>query len=447
MSKANDQEGLRFTHLEVENFKQIDKKVVNINGRSFLITGPNEVGKSTLIQALLSGLDSKQAPTVAIKTGEQKASTKVKIGGVINGEPREYTLEMYYTPKNQKGRLVLLDEKLEQVKSPKAVLDSLIGDISFDIFKFLKDSKPKQIKVLKELSGVSIEIDKLDAERKKIYDERTFLNRKIEENEAVMNNHGFSQDEIELYSEKINIDPIQEELNSISTKITNYNTTKSKTEQFKKDAERFDADAKKKQNEIDELMAKIEALKTGISQDERDSEQAWANHAKGEAWLKDRVEPSATEVSGRLSEANAHNEKHNKINELQEKQKALLADKQTAQKMSDDIAAIDDKKTSIIKKSKLPIKGLTFTDEDILYNGLPMEEGQINTQTLIDIGFEISMALNPNLRVVFLHEGSLFDQKSLNTLIKKCKDRGYQLIAEIVADTSDMEIKFTEEEA
>jgi predicted ATP-dependent endonuclease of OLD family len=447
MAKKNEKDGLRFTHLEVENFKSIEKKVIEIDGKSLLITGKNNVGKSSLIQALLSGIDPKIQPTETIKAGETKASTKVKIAGILNGQEEEYQIEMYYTPKNQKGRIVVLNTKGEQVKSPKAVLDSIIGNVTFDIFKFLNDPKSKQIKVLKELSGVAKDIDILDLQRKTIFDERTFLKRKIEEDETLMNNHGFTEEEIDTYSTPINVDPINEELASISKKITNYNNVKTQTADYKKKADDLEETNQKKRDRIAEIEKEKQDLEAAIKLNDSDIEQHWANYKKGTTWLETRTEPSAEEISNRLTAASLHNDKHAKINEFSEKQRTLIANKTKLQKQDDDIKAIDDKKVNLIKKSKLPIKGLTFTDDDIFLNGLPMEEGQINTQQLIDIGFEISMALNPNLRVVFLHEGSLFDQESLNALIKKCEERGYQLIAEIVTDSTEAQITFVESEA
>lgn len=441
-----NKEGLRFTSLEVENFKSIEKKIINIQGRSFLITGKNGQGKSSLIQALLSAVgDPKQQPSIAIKSGETKASTKVKIEGVLNGEPREYTVEMYYTPKNQKGRLVLLNEKGEQVKSPASTLDAIIGDISFDIFKFLKSKKQDQIKVLKELSGVGVEIDKLDIEYKKLYTERSFMNRKVEESDTVMNNHGLTQDEIDLYSNPIDLAPLQLEMSGISEKITTFNNIKHKTGYFIDRGNTLTSQQDVLQQKIEEHKASILKIEEEIAFNAKEIDMCRENSKKGAAWMEANPEPSASEVSTRIQNASVHNEKHAKVLQLSEKHKALLADKDTLQKLNDDMETILEKKTDIIKKSKLPIKGLTFTDEDILYNKLPLEDGQINTQQLIDIGFEIAMSLNPNLRVIFLHEGSLFDQESLDALIKKCEARGYQLICEIVSDSPDLEIVFTEE--
>lgn len=452
-------EGMKIVSLEAENFKNIEKKIVEINGRSLLITGKNSAGKSSLIQALLSGIDSKIQPTDSIRKGQTKGSTKVVIAGVMNGVEEKYCLEMFYTPANQAGRIVLTNSQGEKVKSPKEVLKSIIGNISFDIFTFLKSKKADQIKILKELSGVAPEINKLDFERKAIFDDRTFLKRTVEETEAIMNNHGLSPDEIDTYSETKDLAPLQEVMANISKKITTWNEVSSKVKNFKTDAEVTIPDAIKKRNEeilfsekeIEKLKEKIAEYEQTISikkdrikELEIAIESSNENVKKGEAWLEKNPEPKAEEASKAISDAVLHNEKCSKVTELAKKQKALIADKQKLEKLNQDIEVIDNKKDHLIKNSKLPIKGLTFNDDNIFLDGLPLEEGQINTAELINIGVEIAMALNPNLRVIFIHEGSLFDKEGLAALIKKVEDKGYQLIVELVSESDELEIKFTE---
>lgn len=456
-----EQEGLRFVSLEAENFKNIDKRVVDINGRSLLIMGKNEKGKSTLIQALLSGIDPKIQATDIIKKGETKGHTKVVIAGTLNGKEEQYSLEMFYTPGNQTGRIVLRNSKDEIVKSPKEVLKSIIGNMSFDIFAFLKARKPDQIKILKELSGVAPEINKLDMERKKLFEERAFLKRTTDESEAVMNNHGLSPEDIDLYSEEIDVAPLHEDMANISKKITTWNGVKTKTEEFRKEAEGNLPDMiHSKQKSIDSYNQSIAQLKQQISSIEADIvsanesittykikiDEAKANVEKGNAWLEKNPEPNASAISESISHAVEHNERCKKVTDLAARQKALFENKNKLVKMDQDIDTIDAKKDSVIKKSKLPIKGLSFTDENIFLDGIPLEENQVNTAKLIDVGVEISMALNPNLRTIFIHEGSLFDKEALENLIKKVEKRGYQLIVELVTESEELEIKFTEKE-
>ncbi len=113
-------------------------------------------------------------------------------------------------------------------------------------------------------------------------------------------------------------------------------------------------------------------------------------------------------------------------------------------KIESDIEAEEKKRNDLIAKSQLPITGLSFTEDQILINKLPLEEGQQNTQHLFDISTEIAIALNPTLRVIFLHDASLFDEKNLKAIIKKAESKGFQVIYEKVAENEGLEIKFTE---
>jgi predicted ATP-dependent endonuclease of OLD family len=441
-------EGLRFESLEVENFKNIEKKIVSIGGRSFIVTGQNAAGKSSLIQALLSPMDSKvKQPKKAIMDGKDKASTKVVIKGEIGGEEHEYTLEMFYTPGNQTGRLVIRNSAGEALKSPAKTLDAIVGNIAFDMFKFLNGTGPAKVKVIKELAGIVSQIDALDAQRKEKMADKLFKTRSCEEKEAIMKNHGLSQDDIEKYSESIHVEPINEELANISKKIESYARIKNGVQKFKDDNLALNADNVKYEKEITELEAKIAELKETVKANKETIEQNKSSQSKGEEWLEKNKEPNAGEISKRLSDANLHNENYNKVVELGKKQVEIVTLKKEIEKLQAEVVKIDDDKLRLIKKSKLPIKGMTFDDEQVYLNGLPMEEGQINTAELYKAGFEISKALNPNLRVIIIPEGSLFDRKSLMAVIKQADEEGYQVIAEVVSDDADVSINFVEAEA
>jgi len=443
----NKTDGLHFTHLEIENFKGIEKKVVDINGRSFLITAKNGIGKSSVIQAMLAGIDSKIQPTETITKGETKASAKVKIGGTLDGEYKEYTLEVYYTLKNQSGRVVLLNEKGETVKSPKEIIKSLFGNVTFDIFKFLNAKKADQIKILKQISGVEADINKLDNQRKTIFEDRTFKNKTIENDESVMNNHGFSPEDITKYSTAIDVEPLQEQMDTISKKITAYNGVVTGMAEFGRKISENEVDTENSREEIKEMEKKIAQLNERIIDNDAKKEEMEEKIKKGKEWLSKNPEPNAKEISDSLSAALLHNQNCEKVSELANKQKKLIKDKQELEKLTQEIEKIDKAKDKLIKNSKLPIKGLTFTEDNIFMDGLPMEVGQLNTAKLIDIGVEVSMALNPQLKTIFLHEGSLFDKESLDNLMKKCAERGYQVVAEIVSESTELEVKFVERDA
>ena len=64
-------------------------------------------------------------------------------------------------------------------KSPQAVLDALIGQLTFDPFAFSQQKPAEQRATL--LAAVGIDLDAFDVRRKDVYDTRTDVNRRAKE--------------------------------------------------------------------------------------------------------------------------------------------------------------------------------------------------------------------------------------------------------------------------
>jgi recombinational DNA repair ATPase RecF len=137
--KTNDDTVLHYLKAVIKNFKNIEAKVVQIDGRSLAIIGGNNQGKSSLIQTLKMIASSKEIPPVPIKEGEERAEIEVTIGGTVGGKREEYRIEAYFTPGNQKGALRIYDKDgNKEDKSVRTKLDSLIKASSFSIDDFLR---------------------------------------------------------------------------------------------------------------------------------------------------------------------------------------------------------------------------------------------------------------------------------------------------------------------
>ena len=121
---------LNILKIEIKNFQGITSKVVEFNGRSAMIVGKNGASKSNFLNALRSPLG--YAPLKPLKDGTERGSVKLTLGG----EEKQFTVEMNFNEKDQKGKITLVDSETGKVPiaSTKQVLKSLIGDISFDIF-------------------------------------------------------------------------------------------------------------------------------------------------------------------------------------------------------------------------------------------------------------------------------------------------------------------------
>lgn len=461
-------EGLKSVKLVVENFKNLQNVVVDIGGRSLMFIGPNGSGKSALIQAMMSPMNSKMLPSEPIKTGEERAMISHTIAGTIDGVHKEYVMDLFFTKKDSKGRLVIKNENGEVLKSPATLIKSIIGNVSFDVTQWLNDDAKKKLATIKTLTGRGQDIDVISANLKLEKDAQKKSKDRADELDAILSNHGLSAEEVDRYSNKIDITAMQTAMSSIGAAQSQWDDINNKVVGFKATVD----NAEMRINTLKEAAnAKINAVSTEIFrlQEEIKRQQgiqanavtecdnavdtinqevvtAKDNVVKGEQWLVANPRPSVDEVSRQINEAIAHNEKCNAISKLAEHQRELLKCREAMEAKKSIIAKLENDRSEIIKHSQLPIEGLTFDDDTLYLDGLPLEDGQINTARLWDVGVDIAMAMNPTLKIIFLHDANVFDKKHLHAIIQKIEANNYMAVCEFVKfEGEELEVRFTEE--
>lgn len=440
-------EGLKLIRAEVKNFKSISHKIVEFNGRSAIILGKNGAGKSSLIQAITSPVNSKMVPSKPIKDGEDNASIELKLSGSIGGEEQTYNVEMHFTPRDKKGRIVITDEEGSKISETKSMVNSIVGNIGFDILEFInlgltkdgKVSKPgvkEQIDILKSFLPAESrkKLFDLDNEKSTLYEDRAEINRDIKSNAAKLKDAEMDPAEIEKYSVKKDASEIKAKMSSIGEEVSKY--------------DRISNGLKDKEFQAGTISSTIEALTKELAEKTKELELLQEDIDKGRKWLEGKERPSMESLSAELEEIDAHNKKVDDVERLKEfdknvKELTALADAKTER-----YNAIDPEKAEIFKKTPLPVKGLEFTEDEILYNGLPFNESQHPSSTIIGIGIKIAMALNPNLKVLIIKDGSLLDKKVLKFILKIVEEKGYQVFIETVdvSGEKDLEVNFIEED-
>lgn len=457
-----DNNGIKFTSVDIKNFKGISAKSIDIAGKSLVVIGNNGKDKSSFLQVLKSSVDASFMPDKPLQEGAERGSFCVKIAGELEGEHKEYSIEYFFTASNGKGKIVVKDDKGEPVKSPKNTIESLVGDISFDVFKFIAMPKSKQIDVLKRLSGKGKEIDLIQIKKKDTLELKGKKVTEMEFFEKTVAEHKFTDEEIDLYSEPKDDAELQASLLNISTKLTAYNKVKDGVEaRIDENVKKENIDEKFVQNMISkheetikQHLARVESIKLEIKTKEKElvaldlkSAQNEKDIKAGNDWLAKNPEPNVITITEAIDAIRLHNAHFDKITELKEKQTKVIQMKSEITKLQMDAKDLDTKRDNLIKNSELPVPGLTFTEDEVLYKGLPFSDLQINKAKIIEIGMMVGMALNPKLRCVFIQDGSLLDQESLNTIVKLAEDKGYQVMIEMVKFESgaDMEIHYAEE--
>jgi hypothetical protein len=440
----NNKEGLKILDVEIENFKNISKMSVDFGGKSAIILGRNQTGKSSFLQAIASSMDSSVIPMEPITKGEERSTIEVVIGGILGGEKVKYTLATYFTPSNKKGRVVVMDEDDNTVSGGRAIIDSIIGNIGFDMFEFIKMGKTstgrvsekgvrEQIDILKGLmSQEGLEaLGDVEMEMVDTSDTRTEMNTEIKYlTEHVK--HAYDQDELNKYSKPKDAAPVKAKMQSIGDQIEKWNK-----------ASRFKTDSFEREQE---LLKTIEDSKFIIQQAEQEIVKCKETFVKVSKFLeKNPTKPSIDSLTEELDAITSHNGECKKVTELEGNNTVLREKKEQYEALGEKLKGLKDKKKEVFSKFPLPVKNLAFDEDSITYDGLPLNSEQINTATLIGVGVKVSMAMNPNLKLVVIKDGSLLDKTMIDKVLKICDKFDYQVLIEKVSDESDLEVKFVEQ--
>ena len=456
--EKEDRDGLKVIKASIQNFKNISYREVEFEGRSAIIAGPNEIGKSSLIQAILSPLNSKFMPIEPIKKGEERAKIELTIAGKINGEKQHYVISTYFSPEHSRGRLVMESEGGAKISGGKSTLNEIIGNISFDVFEFIRLGRTeggksseagvkKQIELLKSFmpNDVLRKLHELDTERSKKYAARTDVNSEVKYIDSLVKGTHYTVEQIEKYSVVQSAEEIQAKLDKANKLNENINKCLGivddapvKISEIEKD--NFDLDT-----EIIKLSEKIQQIKFQIEENKSRIVDINTKKTQAEEWLKGREKVDLQPIYGSFNTITEHNGHVEKVKALKEHEINLKKKQSESDQITKDIEKIDQDKKDIFKSSTLPVPGLEFDENQVLLDGLPFNEDQVPTSKLIEIGLKLGAALNPNLRLMVIKDGSLLDKKAMDHVLDFCDKNNYQVLVEMVSlSDTELSIEFVE---
>jgi len=236
----------------------------------------------------------------------------------------------------------------------------------------------------------------------------------------------------------------EKEASALLQKIQEANAIASSKQQAAAQINESIAEQNRLENQLNEVNNKIEEL---ISLQEKlinDLEKNSNILSERKKAIDLIIVPDVSAINNEIKTMDEYNSKIRSNNAYIEKQESLEINRDLLESNQTTLKALEAEKIKIIKDAKMPVLGLAFDDSGLLYNGLQLTESQISKAKLIEIGLKISMALNPNLRIMRIKDGSLLDSETLEIVRNSCKENDYQLFLEKVTD--DNQIGFILEE-
>lgn len=393
---------MKIVNLTAENVKRLRAVSIDPDPHVQVIGGRNAQGKSSVLDAIclaLEGAKGAKATPRPVRDGTDHAEIVLDLG--------DLTVTRRW---NAAGKSTLTVTSADGAKypSPQAMLDKLVGAISFDPLAFTRLSAREQREALLDLVDLGIDLADLDAERDALYARRTEVGRA-----------GKALGVVDVD------DTLPEDETPVSQVLAELREAEARNEAARQ-AERDLVDAEAHYRKMEEALAAAkEAADAALI------EREMARTALTEAPAAVDVAPIEQRLAD-VEDANARIRENNAARATLERKQALR-DEYTD--LTEQINALDQRKTDALAAASFPVDGLSFDVDGITYQGIPFAQASSAEQVRVSVA--IAMAMNPKLRVLRVRDGSLLDDDAMAALREQVTAGDFQLWIERVGDTDE----------
>lgn len=405
---------MRILKLQAENIKRLSAiEITPDDSPVQILAGENEAGKSSVLDAIEMALGGeKRLPAEPVRRGSARAKIVVDLGDII--VTRKFTAS---------GTTLAVTNRDEaKYPSPQALLDGLVGRLTFDPLAFATMKEDLQAATLRALAKV--DTTDLELARKKAYDERTLVNRDVTQAEGAL----------AKLPEHPGVGVTPERLDGLLSQLAEVDRLASAAADAEKDvavhAQRLDSLRRHAQS----LNERVERLRADLEQAEGEAASAEMAvsvaedeqppfieaHRRAVAAVPDRSklaeQVAAIEAKNRLV---AENQKRAEMAlQVEERRAAALA-------LTEQIDAFDVEKADRLAKASFPVDGLGLDDQGVTWQGLPFSQASTAVRTRVSVA--IGFALNPKLKVLLIRNGNDLGARNLKLIAELAAQAGAQV--------------------
>jgi len=425
---------VRVIELRVENFKNIALVEFSPPGGTVIVSGANGAGKSALIDSYWMALDRKHAAKSypdPIKHGEENAKVVVDLGKYI--VTRTWTkTNTYLKIENTEGAVF---------KSPDAMLNSLIGELSFDPQEFAQQSEKEQLEILLSLLDLPIDLTAIDEKRKNTYAKRTEINRGVKDLEGQLKGIEIPPD---VPDEELNTADIMTDFHVATDQVAANKDVRNKLTAANEQKVNLCSHQSQLNDQILRLGEQIAQIETQVTQCANQIDVASSDIATLTDEVNTLEDPDLEVFQVRLAEVEETNVLVRKKQERAEVAKQLTVAKTNSTLLTQDIQSIDSEKAEAIENATMPVPLLSFNESGVTYNGVPLKQCSAAEQLRVSVA--MAMALNPEIRVIRITDGSLLDSSNLALIEEMAEEEDFQVWIERVDESGKLGVYIKEGE-
>ena len=387
--------------LEITNFQRVSAVKIEPTNNVIMLFGKNAEGKTSVLDAIETTFCKFNARVTKrpIKDGAGRADIKIKLtDGTL--------LHQKFTPSGP----TLTGKGPDGGKLGQKELDQALSLLGVDAAAFINAGEKKQLEILLSIVDLPFKPAEIDAERKKIEADRLLVGQ---QGKAI--------------GDAVVDETLPAEETSVSELIRQYRDGQVQNGTLDAALDQMEEASVR----VNELEAKLILAKTNL--------KAAAETLKA---APDRVELEPLQAKiDTAEETNAAIRANNAAKQQAERKEALRVqyNEHTAA-----INALDQRKADGLAKAEMPVEGLSFDEEGVLYQGVPFSRASGAEQIIVSAAMII--ATNPEVRTMVIRNGNVMDESSLQTLKTMCEDNNFQAFVEFVSDSEDHEFRLVDGE-
>ena len=378
---------MKIIKLKAENVKRLKAVEITPDGAIVRITGRNEQGKTSLLDAIWWALGgTKNIQQKPIRKGALEASVELDLG--------KYIVSRRWTHKGSYLHVRQRDETSPTpvpVSSPQDLLDGMLSKVAFDPLSFMRLKAGPQAELLRSIAG--LDTSKADKQIAELSTERTLVGRS-------------------MLSTPLSAMPDPGPPKSVDEATAALERAQ-EAQRGLEDARRVLADVSKTlseaRDEESRLAAELEIAHTRVSR--------WTVN-EGDAKLQVENKLAAPDTAGLREEISAAAEHNLAVASYRQHKKADEADqkvRETYAMASTRLMRLRREREATILGVDMPVDGLGFDDAGgVTFDGIPLD--QASGAQKLRISMEIAMASQPDLRIIRITDGSLLDSQSLEII-------------------------------
>lgn len=392
---------MRIIQLQAENVKRLRAVDITPTDDLVVIAGRNGQGKTSVLDAIMAALGGASAVkdmTRPIRDGEDSAYVVLDLG--------EYTVTR--TWKGDKTTLQVESKDGARYPSPQAMLDKLIGKLSFDPLAFSHQPDKDQLATL--LALIDYDPTELDAERAEAFATRTDVGRTVKQLEGEM--AGMPQAPEDLPPDEVSVSALVAELEE-AREARSYRAT------------------------LTEARERRVATVARLAEELQRAEEALATADKQIAKLPPN-DPDVDAIHARLDAAEGINSARRTEDARLLLGVRLMEASSDYASLTETIRRVDHMKEVLLGEAKMPIDGLGFDADGVTFQGVPFR--QCSAAEQLRISLAIAMASNPSIRVIRITDGSLLDSQNMKLIADMAAANDFQVWIERVDETGKVGI-------